>query len=230
MGGIPFTVYDFFGYLSSGAVFVALGDFTLGYHAVFKDKLPPAMWAILVMIAYVTGHAVAHLSAILFENIFVTRILGRPSETLLAQSSRGWVLRRLFSNYFRPLPKETRERIREQAALRGFGGTGESLFLHALPLVVRDEKNQKRLDEFRNLYGFARNMAFTLIITSLVLYGSVVQTNQTSIRPLAACAAALAVIMLYRYLKFFRQYSYQLFVTYAELNDARSSSATSASA
>ena len=32
---------------------------------------------------------------------------------------------------------------------------------------MKIEKEQKRLDEFRNLYGFARNMAFSLGIAAV---------------------------------------------------------------
>lgn len=228
MGGIPFTVYDFFGYLSSGAVLVALGDFGLGYHEVFKEKLPPAMWALLIMLAYVTGHAVAHLSSLMIENFFVVRVLGRPADVLLAKGARIGVARRLFSGYFRPLPEETRQRIHAQASARGFVGTGESLFLHALPLVAKEEKNQKRLDEFRNLYGFARNMAFTLALSGVGLFVIAIRSKNSSLSPLAICSVLLSIVMLYRYLKFYRQYCYQLLIVYAELIDLKPDAAISA--
>jgi hypothetical protein len=216
---VPFTVYDFFGYLSSGSALVALVDYSFGYQWLMKEKLPPAQWFLLLMLAYVVGHAVAHVSSLVLENILVVRVLGRPSDTLLEQVTERPIVQRLFGGYYRALPKETRERVRAQATSRGFFGSGESLFLHALPLVTRDDKSQKRLDEFRNLYGFARNMAFTLTVTATGLLVTAISQQNGSLMPLVEFSVVLAVTMLYRYLKFYRQYCYQLFVTYAELGE-----------
>lgn len=216
---VPFTVYDFFGYLSSGSALVALVDYIFGYRWLLKEKLPPVQWVLLVMLAYVAGHPVAHVSSLVLESCSVGLVLGRPAEILLGRPPKSRVLGRLFRGYFRALPKETRDRVRAQATSRGFFGDGEALFLHALALVTKDVRSQNRLDEFRNLYGFARNMALTLMVTGMVLLVTSLSNSKRPLIPWAVFSVGLGVTMLYRYLKFYRQYCYQLFVTYAELGD-----------
>lgn len=217
MGSLPFTVYDFFAYLSSGTVIVALVDYLYGQHWLLKDKLPPAQWVLLVIVAYVTGHAVAHLSSIVFESGLVRRSLGQPSATLMGEKPKRIFLGHLFPGYYRALPAETIDRIRKQAAARDVFGTGEALFLHAFAIITKDERPQKRLDEFRNVYGFARNMAFSLLVAAAALGTHAALFHSALEAKWALPASALGITMLYRYLKFFRQYSYQLFITYAEL-------------
>ncbi len=126
--------------------------------------------------------------------------------------------RMLFPGYFTALPKEVRERINEQKIKYGFGGKSESFFLHAFSIVTKDIRARDRLDQFRNLYGFARNMTMALFSVAIFLFvdmrfaeGSVVKSSWIVISLL------LGVGMLYRYLKFYWQYSYQLFVVYSEV-------------
>ena len=221
MSSVPFTVYDFFAYLSSGTVLVALADYISGEQWLLREKLPPGAWVVLLILAYVTGHAVAHLSSIVFEQGLVQRVLGRPSATLLSGHTKNKAAAFLFRGYYRPLPETTRSRLQAQATLRGFAGEGEALFLHALAVVTKDERSQKRLDEFRNVYGFARNMAFSLLVVAIALGAGFSLRHRLVDAEWTALSAVLGVIMLYRYLKFFRQYSYQLFLTYAELDASK---------
>jgi hypothetical protein len=68
-------------------------------------------------------------------------------------------------------------------------------------------------------------MAFSLLVVAVVLGASVLGRHRPVDAEGAALSAVLGVIMLYRYLKFFRQYSYQLFVTYAELDVSKATTA-----
>jgi hypothetical protein len=73
------------------------------------------------------------------------------------------------------------------------------------------------LDDFRNQYGFARNMSFAFLVAAMAIivahfYGA----HPVRIR-WAALTAFAAVSLFYRYLKFLHQYSYELFLCYAEL-------------
>ena len=96
---------------------------------------------------------------------------------------------------------------------------GEALFVHTFGEVKKDEKNMPRLNTFLNLYGFCRNISFTcLIVTLLLVIGNLaLGTPDKFYWALAALVGAVG--MFYRYLKFFRQYSYELLVTYAAQTD-----------
>lgn len=216
MGRIPFTVYDFFAYLSSGALIVGAVDFLYGHHWLQNRDIGIPLALLLLFLSYVSGHAVAHFSSLFLEQLFVGKVLKRPSRTLMGEqpaSIVGW----LFPGYYRSLPHETQQRIWKRAEARNFSGTGESLFLHVFSVMTQDERLQRRLDEFRNLYGFSRNLCFALVVTA-ILFGSAKLFLDSEISFWwCALASGLGIIMLYRYLKFFRQYSYQLFIAYSEM-------------
>ena len=67
----------------------------------------------------------------------------------------------IFPNYFRAFPEQTQKRIIERSQRLGTATSGEALFLHAYPVVTENASIQARLDDFRNQYGFGRNMLGT---------------------------------------------------------------------
>lgn len=217
MEKIPFSVYDFFAYLSSGAVLIATADYVFGLGFLAEKDIGPVLATFLIILAYVCGHIVAHFSSFVLEQVLVGQILKRPAALLLGEPPLWTGFAWIFPNYFRAFPQETRRRISQKAELRGFEGKGEGLFLHAYPIVTSSSELQSRLDGFRNQYGFARNMSFAFFIAS----GTILVAHRYATHPIrlrwAIFAAAGAVTLLFRYLKFFRQYSYELFLRYAEL-------------
>jgi hypothetical protein len=123
----------------------------------------------------------------------------------------------LFPNYFSPLPSSTIERVNAQLAVRDVKGTGEGVFLHAYAVVTACSERQQRLDVFRNQYGFARNMCFSFGCASVAILAA----HKLNYHPVqlrwGIISALAAVTLFYRYLKFFRQFSYELLLRYAEL-------------
>jgi len=217
MGSVPFTVYDFFAYLSSGAVLIITGDYVWHLGLLDSRKAGPVAIAALVILAYVIGHIVAQFSALLFEQVIVARYLRRPLDLLLREKARRRYLAFVFPNFHRPLPETTCQRIKEQAERRSCIAVGEGLFLHAYSLVTADERAQARLDTFRNQYGFARNMSFSLAVAAIAIavahFGG---SREVRVR-WCLLAAFGSLSLFYRYLKFFRQFSYELLIRYAEL-------------
>jgi len=212
---VPFTAYDFFAYLASGALVVATVDVLHGKQWLLTKDHPLALDVFLILVAYVLGHVIAQLSSTLIESLLVERGLLRPSYTLMGKSRPGF--QHLFRLYCKALRTETRERIIEQARARAFAGSGEALFLHAFGLVKVEPLTMARLDQFRNLYGFARNMALSFFVVALLIAIGPNDARPAIPAAWAWCCLGLGIVMLYRYLKFFRQYSYEIFVTYAEL-------------
>lgn len=217
MDKTPFSVYDFFAYLSSGAILLATGDYVMGYGLLSQKDVGLVLAVLLIILAYVGGHIVAHFSSFIFEYGAVGRILRRPSVVLLGEHASWRVWPWIFPNYFRALPEVTQKRVHQQAAARHFAGKGEALFLHAYPLVTFDSGLQNRLDSFRNQYGFARNMSFVFLASAI----AVIAAHKLAYHPVrlrwAVLAGTAGVVLFYRYLKFLRQFSYELFLRYAEL-------------
>jgi hypothetical protein len=218
---IPFSVYDFFAYLASGIVAIAGADYVLDF-GLTTARITPVQAALLVVAAYVSGHVVAQFSSLFFERLFVDRFLGRPVELLLGARPRWVGLKWLFPNYFRSLPEQTRSRVLREARLRGLDGTGEALFLHAYSCVSENPNMQARLDGFRNQYGFARNMSLALLTSAAFIVAARLFWHRPVRLALAAVAVAASGALFYRYLKFFRQFSYELLLRYAELGDCNS--------
>jgi len=68
---IPFSVYDFFAYLSSGAVWVITTDYVLGTGLLRQKEISPVLGVALVIFAYVPGHIIAHFSSFILEYLVV---------------------------------------------------------------------------------------------------------------------------------------------------------------
>lgn len=217
MDKTPFSVYDFFAYLSSGAVILAAVDYVFGTGILFQKDASLFFGLALVIFGYITGQAAAHISSTVFEYFMVGRVLQSPSLLLLGAKPRWAVFKWLFPQYHRQLPRNIQEQVLQEAHRRGCRATGEGLFLHAYPLVTVNEKLQARLDDFRNQYGFARNMSFATFVAATAIaichkYGP----HPVQLR-WSVLAAFASITLFYRYLKFFRQYTYELFVRYAAL-------------
>jgi hypothetical protein len=215
----PFNGYDFFAYLSSGAILLATADYVMGFGLLTKEKIGWIFAVFLVIIAYVCGHIVAHFSSLFLEHLAVGRVLKRPNELLLGAAPRRG-LKWIFPNYYLALPQTTIHRVNKQLESRGITkatATGEGKFLHAYALVTAEKERQKRLDAFRNQYGFARNMCLAFGVAAI----AIVTAHFVGCQPVrirwALIAAGISLTLFYRYLKFFRQYSYELFLRYAEL-------------
>jgi hypothetical protein len=217
MEKIPFSVYDFFAYLASGAVLVATADYVWSLGLLSRPDTGAVLAVALLIITYVVGQTVAQFSSFFFEQIVVERILKRPSSLLMGGKPTSKAFKWLFPNYHRPLTASTQDNVRKQAAARHCNTEGEGLFQHTYPLVTADERVQARLDDFRNQYGFARNMAFALLVAA----GTIVGAHRFGQQPVrlrwAVVALVAGVTMFYRYLKFFRQFSCELFLRYAAL-------------
>jgi hypothetical protein len=212
---IPFSVYDFFAYLSSGTILLATADYVMGLGLLQQDKVGPVFAVFLVVLAYVCGHIVAHFSSGLLEHVALGRILKRPNALLLGEAPRrGFVW--VFRNYCRPLPTATVERIKKQLESRGVSAMGEAAFLHAYALVTANTERQQRLDSFRNQYGFHRNMCFAFGVSAVAIAVAHLIGHHPVRWRWSILSAAVSVTLFYRYLKFFRQYSYELFLRYAE--------------
>jgi len=219
---VPFSVYDFFAYLSSGSILLAAFDYVFGFGLLSQEKIAPLFAVFLVVLAYVCGQIVAHFSSFLYEQIVVSRLLKRPNELLMGGTPK-WIQRVIFPNYCRPLPNKVQLRIGVRTKSREFDGKGEGLFLHCYAVVTADETRQNRLDAFRNQYGFARNMSFAFLVAAV----GIIIAHYVGVHPVRLRWALLSdlasVTLFYRYLKFFRQFSYEMFLRYAELEPVKAS-------
>jgi hypothetical protein len=217
MNRIPFSVYDFFGYLISGFLLLVAIDYAGGYRFLLRNELSLTYGIFWTVIAYITGQILAGPSAWLLERIVIGRWLKRPNINLFKDPpQKFWV--KIFPGYFTPFPPEIRKSILAKARIAGIEEVGEALFLHSFAKVKIDNDTMARLNTFLYLYGFCRNISFTCFVSAFIIAFWSIFLHTPEKLLWAFIAITFSVGMFFRYLKFFRQYSYELFLTYSELS------------
>ncbi len=215
MNQVPFDPYDFFGYLAAGLLIVVGMDLTFGFPHVLGRDLKVVDTAVLILGVYVAGQLIATPAKAFLEDGIVDKILGSPNVNLF-RTKKPWIRWFLFPGFYESLPVAICSRILAKATREGVSGTGEALFLHVRyhPEILGNEKLLTKLGSFLNKYGFARNLAFTSLLVWIALLVKSRSAASPELAQYAYTALAAAVLLFYRYLKFFRQYSYELFNTY----------------
>lgn len=218
MNKIPFDPYDFFGYLASGLLIIVGMDLVLGFPHVLGHDFKVVDSALLVIAIYVLGQVIATPAKALLEELLVGKVLGRPNINLF-QEKKPRFLGLIFPGYYQSLPMQTRRKIRTKAQRKGITGIGEDLFLHVRysRTVQQNQKLMEKLNSFLNKYGFSRNLCFSALIVGIAMFLKIFlfPNNGVELTKYAIIVIVAAILLFYRYLKFFRQYSYELFNTYA---------------
>ena len=215
MGKIPFAPYDFFGYLASGLIFAAGCQEALGYPRVLGQQLNVVDSLFLLLVVYILGHVMATPAKALLEDFVVGRVLGRPSENLF-RNTKPRIKSLLLPGYFKPLPPDARHRILRRVKDEGIHTTGEELFQHVrFSASIRgNEQVLARLDSFRNQYGFSRNLCFVLLVVGAIMLVQNSFTPRSQMQTYGWLCVVVSVLLFYRFLKFYRQYAYEMFNHY----------------
>lgn len=217
MDKLPFDPYDFFGYLASGLLIIVGMDLVLGFPRILGQELKVVESAILVLAVYVTGQIVATPAKAVFEDFIVGKILRRPTVNLFREK-KPWLRGLVFPGFYAAFPDQTRRRILAKAEAEGVTGTGEDLFLYVRysPSTLQDQKLMDKLNSFLNKYGFNRNLSLSALIVGIALLAKakIVDEADPVLLQYGTTAIVASVLLFYRYLKCFRQYSYEMFNTY----------------
>lgn len=216
MNTIPFDPYDFFGYLAAGLLVMVGMELIFGFPHVIGADLKLVDGGAVLLMAYVAGQLVSGPSRLLLETFIVGKLLNRPSVNLF-RKKRPWVRWLLFLGYYEPLPAVIGERVLAKARAAGIPGDGEALYLHVRfeAATLANERLMKKLDSFVSKYGFARNLAFTCFLLAVGFFIKDRVAPSPELLKYGLAAVVGGVLLFYRYLKFYRQNSYELFNTYA---------------
>jgi hypothetical protein len=220
---VPFSVYDFFGYLSAG--FVVLLSYAYSFPpkghtfgiiwTVAPKGARSLIWFLIAAtLAYILGHIVASSGGWLVQR-GSDSLLGRPAEILLRDPRTDlnmWQrLVHLFSEYYAPLDPKLRTVIRGRLAMYDSGGSGDrTVFSLVEACMRRDDKAFAFCDRCAALYAFCRNVAVALVVAAVMLAAGRGDNRQL------LCVAALvaAAFLLLRYLKFYRLYTMLVYTSY----------------
>jgi hypothetical protein len=224
---LRFSDYDVFAYILSGLDAMLIWDLLSGTHWIISAQWNVSDGVAIVLASYIFGHVVAWPAAWLIERRFVAHVLGRPSKALFSRDMRKTRIKRcLFPDYFTPLDEGIIERVEAKADGGGkSNGSDQGLFWKAFARAKRDPSTYARMEVFLKLYGFCRNIAFVGLIggTTLLIDSARIALLRGSAsipeHRWGWCAISLLVgiAMLFRFLKFYRLYSIEVFIGYAEL-------------
>lgn len=211
MGSIPFSLYDFFGYLVAGVIYLVAADHILGLSWLGAQKPPLQLQVFWLILAYVIGHVNAHWASWLLEK-HVARRLGPPSKTLFDRGAKY----RFFKHYRSPFSEGTAQAMLDKyEQMAGSREPGEDMFLFCYHQVKEQcPQAVSRLNTFVSLYGFARNLTFATLILAVSFTVAAVRGLGAHGWMLAALSLLAAITFFYRYLKFYRLLSVEVFASF----------------
>jgi hypothetical protein len=222
MKELPFDPYDFFGYIASGLVLVTLAQLIFGFPKVFGADLKLFDTAAVVLAVYVAGQLVAGPAKLLFEDLLVHKVLQSPTRNLLRSDDAPLALKIFFPGFYTPLPPLVRAQIASKLSpLDPQQKNAEEVFLNIRynPDVLSNDRLMAKIDMFRDQYGFARNVSFSLLIAAISLGITAHIKGDRKLVHYTVAASIAGILLLYRFLKFYRQYSYELFNSYAQIGE-----------
>ncbi len=215
---IPFSIYDFFGYLASGFLILCAADYAFDGEWLLRKELWTVHVVFWTLLSYIIGHIIANISSFLFEYKFLREILISPEETLFDEQKRGGFWPCIFPIFYRPFPMETKRRVLEKAKAAGIERPGRGLFSHCLSIVMGQSHTLERLGTFLNLYGFSRNISMAALLAVPILIAGMIKTGFEANKLYWLIVGFVIFIgMFYRYLKFFKHYTEEVFRAYAEM-------------
>jgi hypothetical protein len=220
----PFTDYDFYAYLTAGMLLIAAVDYTYGSEElVSRTNWTVVQIAFWTAVAYLTGQLLAAPSAAVLEHLLARRIFTPPIVILLGLRKRRWherLLAALFAGRdYAPLPLLIRERIFAKAAKaleceRDQLDNAEAVFQVAYPIARSSTDAAARMDQFRNLYGFSRNLSFVGMIAFLLLALRAHGLARPEATVLMIGALVLAIGMFGRFVKFYAAFGAEVLRSY----------------
>jgi hypothetical protein len=229
---IPFTLYDFFGYLLPGITFGALmllsfdvpkiidvltkkviGNFSIpNYTYLFRDfiaLLHESPWFISVctlLISYIVGHFLAALSSYFLEKLLVQSWLQYPTENMF--ELRGKKKRYLFRNFRRAYTLEFIDKFKfqfESYFKLPLASSNDTFWITFEFVAHNCPATFARSIHFLNLYGFSRNLSMTFLTAGITLMYFEFTNMPTVHWMLVCCYFGISLILYWNYLKLLRR-------------------------
>ncbi len=215
MPKVAFTILEFFGLLGTGYLWFRFVGHVFAVPFASEPSPGPGDAALIILISYTAGSVVSNIAEYVLEQLLVPALLGRPEEILLSRSCSPRLVRYIFPGYMTPLPSEVAQRACEAMEARAVPTDPQARFHHARQIAKEHEQTWMKVEAFLGLFVFSRNISFSLFLMGLVSAVTSLIGGDTLTLP-AACFAG-SIGMFYRFLKFYRQYSFELFSSYPDI-------------
>ena len=221
----PFTDYDFYAYLATGLTILFALDANLNDgKIILRDTWPFIQIVFAISMSYVVGQLAAGFASIIFEHWLARKVLHPPTTILLCLKSSRWrekfVRNFIVGRYYEPFPKPIRGIV-----LNGVAEATnitpadikdpETVFQVAFPIARSIPDTVTRLDDFRKLYGFSRNMSFAGMIASGAFFFNAHASDDGQLFMIAVCITIASIMLCGRFLKFYSAYTAEVLRTYA---------------
>ncbi len=212
----PFTDYEFYAYITSGVIVIAGVDYALfGSMLVNRTEWTIVQGVFWTMISYLVGHITAGLSSFSLEQTLVKKVFRAPELVILGLSQPRWferIFKSLFALEYSAFPPAICDEILDRFATklncdRASVTDPETMFQTAFAVARYEPTSEARLNQFMNLYGLCRNVAFAALLVAVLLVWKRICSPVPIDGPLLLAALALAVGMFGRFLKFYAAYT-----------------------
>lgn len=174
----PFTDYDFYAYLTSGAFFLSVLDFVFNNAALLtRSDWTFVQIVMAVALAYVAGHITATFAQLVIETFIVSKVISKPITLQLGHKKPNLFERligALVGRYYEPLEGAMQAKIKENARLvlsvtDDQSVNAEDVFQAGFCKSFSVEGARPRIDSFLNQYGFCRNISFVALVTAIIV-------------------------------------------------------------
>jgi hypothetical protein len=217
----PFSDYDFYSFLASGILLLFAIDYWLsgGEWAIYKNWTLQQNVLVLIL-AYITGQIITIPSSILYDTILINKVLGHPIEVEPFEGNLSYIKRFvgiIIGKDFGKLP----ESIKTNVINRAIADTTlknktllldkKNIFDIAYTAARKRPEDDERINNYRNQYGFSRNISLTSFITTGFMYYS----SDIHATNLAILFGFLGFGMLLRFLTLYAAFSAEVLRSYA---------------
>ena len=212
-----FNSYDFFAYLISGILLIALVDYVFN-RGWLDVELGISNGILLLVGSYAAGHVVATLSFIVFEDWLTNSWIAKPNLLVMGlrkpRSIEKFISRMVGGGGFE-LETEGNRIIVENIFKKT---SGEEVSKENIDRVTKlgrkymrgDNMTHERISSFQNLSGFCRNVAMVLFITPPLLLGKLIFHFEVEVLLYLLTSVFLLIVFTLRYIKFYYSYRYEL--------------------
>jgi hypothetical protein len=137
--------------------------------------------------------------------------LGYPAQNLFQEGAR-----RPFKHYRSPISKAIAEAINKKyERMSANSASDDAMFLYCYHLVKEQcPKAAGRLDTFLYLYGFARNLSLAFFLSTGICASAAVLLGRKPLWWIAGASLLAGITFLFRYLKFYRHFSVEVFSSF----------------
>ncbi len=218
----PFTDYDFYAYLTSGALFLCVVDLAFNNAQLMaRTEWTFVQAVVAIASAYVAGHILATLAQLVIETFALSKIVSKPIVLQLGYKKPNLVERvigTLVGRYYEPLEETVQQRIKNSAhsALskpEDQKVAAEEVFQAGFRNSFSVDGARPRIDSFLNQYGFCRNISFVgLLATGIV--GWQAYNDDLPYEGLVLSVSALVFLgMFVRFVKFYASFQAEVIRT-----------------